>query len=98
MEFLTEVFVREDSLVPVKKLLGRVIKKVPRQLLLMYSEVVQMIDKGVVLRVLVEKLLEQVMGDKVCAARVIILAGRMAGVRKNKPVTVCGEGPDQDIG
>ena len=60
MEFLTEVFVREDSLVPVKKLLGRVIKKVPRQLLLMYSEVVQMIDKGVVLRVLVEKLLEKV--------------------------------------
>ena len=57
-----------------------------------------MIDKGVVLRVLVEKLLEQVMGDKVCAARVIILAGRMAGVRKNKQVTVCGEGPDQDIG
>ena len=98
MEFLTEVFVREDSLVPVKKLLGRVIKKVPRQLLLMYSEVVQMIDKGVVLRVLVEKLLEKVMGDKVCAARVIILAGRMAGVRKNKQVTVCGEGPDQDIG
>ena len=24
MEFLTEVFVREDSLVPVKRLLGRV--------------------------------------------------------------------------
>ena len=37
-------------------------------------------------------------GDEVCAARVIILAGRMAGVRKKKPVTVCREGPDQDIG
>ena len=99
LELLAEVLVREVLLVPEKEFLdsleegerdpnGEVM--VPRQLLLIWSEFVQVIDKGVGVRVLVEKLLEKqgVEGKEVCAAWVVILTEGMAGVRGDKVVTV----------
>ena len=99
LELLAEVLVREVLLVPEKEFLDSLEEgerdpngevKVPRQLLLIWSEFVQVIDKGVGVRVLVEKLLEKqgVEGKEVCAAWVVILAEGMAGVRGDKVVTV----------
>lgn len=108
MEMLAEVLVREDLLVPdtdfLESLDGEKVEshgevKVPKQLLLIWSEFVQLIDKFVGAKVLIGKLLERIKsvggpGREVAGAWVVILAEGMAGIRSNMLVSVNKEQVD----
>ena len=100
LELLTDVLVREELLVPDKEFLdsleggGEVEEEVvvPRQLLLIWSEFIQIIDKGIGVKVLVDKLLDKVKqgeeGKEVGAAWIVIFAEGMAGIKGNKLITM----------
>ena len=78
IELLAEVLVREDLLIPEKEFVDSLEEgsegdpngavMVPRQLLLIWSEFVQIIDKVVLVDKLLEKVKQVGEGTEVCAA------------------------------
>jgi len=108
LEILADVLVTEDLLVPEKEFFDSLEGsedsmedrevKVPRQLLLIWCEFIQIIDRGLGIKILVDKLLDKIKkggdGLEIAAAWVVVLAEGMAGVQRDKCIALGAEQVD----
>jgi len=109
IEHLASILVENDLLVPEKDFLESLEEdkgignevNVPTQLVMIWSDFIQLIDKVVGAKVILNRLLEKVKlgrsGSEIAAAWCVLLAEGMAGVRTNKLMPIAQDQVDNNI-